>query len=205
MYFSWPVIPALFLSAFLIAGGCSTPSSLQTDQTPVVAPPVTESVNSIRPALSPQSFSLRVESLTSGSVLPDRFSCRGAGISPEVSWEGTPPGTKSLVLIVEDPDAPNGIFTHWILYNILPADGVIPEEQTGGMTPDDRAQQGVGTSGSLGYYPPCPPVGSTHRYIFRLYASDVVLSLPAVDRAAADSALAGHTLATTEFVTLFGR
>jgi Raf kinase inhibitor-like YbhB/YbcL family protein len=150
-------------------------------------------------------FTLNVDALTAGSVLPDSYTCRGAGESPPVSWSGIPAGTRSLVLILDDPDAPAGVFTHWLVFNIPPQSGGIGKGQTNGKTITDGAQQGESSSGSRGYYYPCPPPGSTHRYIFHLYAVDEILVLPTADRAAIDAALAGHTLAKTEVVTVFSR
>ena len=125
--------------------------------------------------------------------------------SPQVSWSGIPAGTKSLVLILEDPDAPSGIFTHWLVYNIPPRDGEFAQGQANAKVLSNGAQQGESSNGFRGYYPPCPPLGSTHRYIFRLYALDLYIALPTADRAAIDQALAGQTIAKTEFITTFSR
>jgi Raf kinase inhibitor-like YbhB/YbcL family protein len=152
-----------------------------------------------------ESFALKVESLAPGSALPDLFSCKGASESPAVSWDGIPAGTKSLVLILEDPDAPSGTFTHWIVYNIPPNARSIPSGQTAQKVLANGAQQGQSSAGSRGYYPPCPPVGTTHRYLFRLYAVDMDITQPTADRDSINWALEGHTLAKTEFLTLLKR
>jgi len=205
MQIRWSVIPIILLIMFLLTGACTSGGS------PSAVPASTYQGMAASPAeTSPAAgdagtFSLTVDSLAPGAVLPDVYTCKGTSTSPPVSWTGTPPGTKSLVLIVEDPDAPKGMFTHWLVYNIPPGDGGIAPGQANGKTLDDGAQQGEGSSGSRGYYPACPPVGSTHRYIFRIYASDQYLSLPTADRAAIDDALAGHTIATTAFMTTFTR
>jgi Raf kinase inhibitor-like YbhB/YbcL family protein len=146
-----------------------------------------------------------VASLSPGTSLPEVYTCKGASESPEVSWSGIPAGTKSLVLILEDPDAPSGKFTHWLVYNIPPQSGELAQAQPNAKVLSNEAQQGESSTGFRGYYPPCPPVGSTHRYIFRLYALDLYLALPTADRAAIDQAMADHTLAKTEFTTTFGR
>jgi Raf kinase inhibitor-like YbhB/YbcL family protein len=140
-----------------------------------------------------------------GSVLPDIYTCKGSGISPEVSWDGIPPGTKSLVLILDDPDAPNGSFTHWIVFNIPPETGELAQSQPNAKVLAIGAQQGDTSTGSRGYYPPCPPIGATHHYVFRLYAVDMDITQPTADRSSIEWALNGHTLANTKFVTIFKR
>jgi Raf kinase inhibitor-like YbhB/YbcL family protein len=114
-------------------------------------------------------------------------------------------GTKSLVLIVHEPDATSGTFTHWLVYNIPPGSGELAQGQSNAKVLSNEAQQGESSTGFRGYYPPCPPIGSTHRYIFRLYAVDIYLVLPTADREAIDRALNGHTLTKTEFTATFKR
>ena len=128
-----------------------------------------------QPVLSTTSsgtLSLGVGSLSPGSALPDVYTCKGASESPQVSWSGIPAGTKSLVLILEDPDAPTGVFTHWLVYNIPPRIRGVAQGQPNAKVLSNEAQQGESSTGQRGYYPPCPPPGSTHRYIFHLYALD---------------------------------
>jgi Raf kinase inhibitor-like YbhB/YbcL family protein len=97
------------------------------------------------------------------------------------------------------------VFTHWLVYNIPPTSGELAQGQPNAKVLSNEAQQGESSTGQRGYYPPCPPPGSTHRYIFHLYALDWYLSLPTADRASINDALNGHTLAKTEFVTTFTR
>jgi Raf kinase inhibitor-like YbhB/YbcL family protein len=146
-----------------------------------------------------------VDSVDEGSVLPDVYSCKGSGESPEVAWDGIPAGTKSLVLILDDPDAPNGRFTHWIVYNIPPISGELGQGQPNAKVLANGAQQGDTSAGSRGYYPPCPPVGTTHRYVFRLYAVDMDITQPTADRDSIDWALTGHTISETKVMTTFKR
>jgi Raf kinase inhibitor-like YbhB/YbcL family protein len=150
-------------------------------------------------------FTIRAASLTPGSALPDVYTCKGASESPEVSWDGVPPGTKSLALILDDPDAPDGRFTHWLVFNIPPDSRGLTRAQPNAKVLANGAQQGEQSAGSRGYYPPCPPIGSTHRYVFRLYAVDMDITQPTADRDSIDWALTGHTLAKTEFTTTFRR
>jgi len=190
---------ALILSVFVIFGCCtSTPS-------PSAAQSTSGSSQPAQSAATSGTLTLRVDTLGPGSVLPDIYTCKGTMASPRVGWSGIPERTKSLVLILEDPDAPNGVYTHWLVYNIPPLDGELAQGQTNAKVLSNGAQQGESSNGFRGYYPPCPPVGSTHRYIFRLYALDRYLTLPTADRAAIDQALASQTIAKTEFITTFRR
>lgn len=151
------------------------------------------------------AFTIRAASLTPGSVLPDVYTCKGASESPEVSWEGVPAAAKSLTLILDDPDAPGGRFTHWLVFNIPPDSRELPRAQPNAKVLTNGAQQGQNSRGSRGYYPPCPPIGTTHRYVFRLYAVDMDITQPTADRESIDWALTDHTIAKTEFVTTFKR
>jgi Raf kinase inhibitor-like YbhB/YbcL family protein len=187
-------IPVAFIvCALVVFGGCTSTPSQSVPSQPA------------QPATASGSLTLSVDSLSPGAVLPDGYTCRGTSASPQVSWSGIPAGTKSLVLILEDPDAPNGLYTHWLVYNIPPTSGGLEQGQTNAKVLSDGAQQGESSNGFRGYYPPCPPIGSTHRYIFRLYAADLYFSLPTADRAAIDQALASHTIGKTEFTTTFSR
>jgi Raf kinase inhibitor-like YbhB/YbcL family protein len=99
-----------------------------------------------------------------GQRIPDRFTCRGAGDAPAVSWNGIPAGAKSVALVVDDPDAGSGGFLHWILYDLPPKDGTLA-----GDRPPAGAKEGDNGRGQPGWTPPCPPSG-THHYIFTVYA-----------------------------------
>lgn len=101
--------------------------------------------------------------------IPSRYTCDGEGINPPLTIDHIPDHTKSLVLIAEDPDAPKGIFDHWIVWNIAP-DITIDEDTNPGIS-------GNNSAGKTGYHPPCPPTG-THRYYFYIYALDRELDLP---------------------------
>jgi Raf kinase inhibitor-like YbhB/YbcL family protein len=135
-----------------------------------------------------------------GSTIPKKHTCDGQDISPQLSWSGVPEGTKSLALIVDDPDAPVGTFVHWVLYDI-PADiRELPE-----------GVQGVGVQGTndfrrSGYNGPCPPRGPAHRYYFKVYALDTTLGLKAGARKAdVEKAMQGHILAWGQLMGKYGR
>jgi len=125
MHIRWFVLFVLVLSGFVIIGGCTSTTSPSGSSQP--AQPGQQPAQS---AATSGTLTLSVDSLSPGSVLPDVYTCKGSMVSPQVAWSGIPAGTKSLVLIVEDPDAPNGLYTHWLVYNIPPLDGGIEQGQT---------------------------------------------------------------------------
>jgi Raf kinase inhibitor-like YbhB/YbcL family protein len=198
-----PSFLVLFFILIMVTGipGCTT-SAPPVTPVAVSLSPVTTSAS---PAGNGGTFSLRVGALTPGSPLPIASTCLGASESPSVSWDQIPPGTKSLVLILDDPDAPAGTFTHWILYNIPPVTGGFSAGQPNEKVLNNGANVGDNSAGSRGYYPICPPIGSTHHYVFRLYAVDMDITQPSANRDSIDNALSDHTMAKTEFVTIFRR
>jgi len=195
------VLFAALIIVVVLTGGC-TSSAPSSRASPAPSQPVYQQASS---PVSPVAFMMRAASLAPGSVLPDIYTCKGASESPEVAWDGIPPGTKSLALILDDPDAPNGRFTHWLVFNIPPDSSGLTRAQPNAKVLANGAQQGQNSGGSRGYYPPCPPIGTTHRYVFRLYAVDMDITQPTADRESIDWALTGHTLAQAEFTTTFKR
>ncbi len=135
-----------------------------------------------------------------GDDMPIAYTCRGHNISPPLAISGVPADAKSLALIMHDPDAVNGDFTHWLLWDIptsvnnLAADSV-----------PAGAVQGLNDAGQANYLGPCPPKGSgNHRYIFELYALDNVPSLPArSNRDPLEAAIEGHALDQTTLTGMF--
>jgi Raf kinase inhibitor-like YbhB/YbcL family protein len=151
-------------------------------------------------------FDLTSSAFKNGENLPTEHTCAGRGISPPLSWKGTPPGTKSLVIVCEDPDAPAGLFTHWILYNMPSAAIGVPPGVPRQPVLVDGSRHGMNNFGRMEYGAPCPPPGKPHRYIFRLYALDTVLALNApVTRDVLNKASSGHILAQTELLSRFSR
>lgn len=121
---------------------------------------------------------LRSDTFVDGEAIPSRYTCEGEECSPPLSWENLPAGTRSLVLIVDDPDAPDPaaprmVWDHWILYNIPPECGGLPEDAARHGLPEGTGE-GINSWGRTGYGGPCPPIGR-HRYFHRLYALDVRL------------------------------
>ena len=181
--------------------GCTSTQSSPVPSEPAAITTATASA----PSNGYGRFSLQVDALAPGSVLPDMYTCKGAMESPKLSWENIPTGTKSLVLIVDDPDAPKGTFTHWLLYNIPPSSRRIDRAQTNTKVLADGTQQGDTSAGSRGYYPPCPPIGPAHRYVFSLYALDYEIAMPTADRDGIDWAMSGHVIGQVQFITTFKR
>jgi len=134
-----------------------------------------------------------------GANIPSKFTCDGSDTSPPLQIAGVPSGAKSLVLIVDDPDAPSGLFTHWLVWNIPPQSGSIAE----GSAP--QGVQGANDFGKSGYRGPCPPPG-THRYSFKIFALDRELELRSgAKRSQVDAAMKGHVIAQGELVGRYAK
>jgi Raf kinase inhibitor-like YbhB/YbcL family protein len=148
-------------------------------------------------------------SFNHNGTIPARHTCNGTDVSPQLVWTGVPAGTKSLAMIVDDPDAPDPAaprmtWVHWVLYNIPANTDGLPESTTAEMLPDGTLE-GVNDWQHTGYQGPCPPIG-THRYFFKLYALDVVLpNLKRPSKPALEKAMQGHILAQSELVGLYQR
>lgn len=137
---------------------------------------------------------------THTKAIPAKFSCDGDDINPPLAIEGVPREAKSLALVMDDPDAPAGVWVHWLFWNINPA-----TKQIGQGSVPPEAQQGVNSWERRNYGGPCPPSG-THRYVFRLYALKEQLNLPAsATRKDLDRAMQGKIVAQTELLGLYSR
>jgi len=134
-----------------------------------------------------------------GGNIPSKFTCDGANTNPPLQISDVPPEAKSLVLIVDDPDAPSGLFTHWAIWNISPQTSTIAE----GSTP--KGVQATNDFGRSGYGGPCPPSG-THRYYFKIFALDRELDLPfGAKRSQLDAAMKGHVVGQGELMGRYSR
>jgi Raf kinase inhibitor-like YbhB/YbcL family protein len=160
-------------------------------------------------AAIPNTIFLHSISFNPGADIPASYTCKGEGVSPEVSWEGPPAGARSYVLIASDWDSPLrrfrlGNVTHWVLYNIPQGvHGVKSAVKSAELT-QEKIDIGINSSGAAAYMPPCPPLGK-HRYMFRVYALDVPQIVPASrDREGVMNAMKGRVLAYGEIVGLFG-
>jgi len=132
------------------------------------------------------------------TLIPDTYTCKGQNKSPSLQIADIPAETVSLALILHDPDAPNGDFLHWSVWNIVPTTSTFEE----GAVPTG-VRQGINGFGSVGYGGPCPPSG-THRYVFDLYALDAVLDVPeGADWQTIENDMRSHVISTARLVGLF--
>jgi Raf kinase inhibitor-like YbhB/YbcL family protein len=111
------------------------------------------------------------------AAIPSKFTCDGADISPALAWQDVPAGTKSLVLICDDPDAPGGTWVHWVLYNLPPTLNGLPEKTPRTPTLPNGGVHGINDFDKTFYNGPCPPPGKPHHYFFKIYALDITLPL----------------------------
>ncbi len=131
--------------------------------------------------------------------IPSAYTCDESDVSPELRFEDVPKDAKSLVLIMDDPDAPRGTWDHWIVFNILPSTAKV------GKGDEPLGVSGQNSWGKEGYGGPCPPSG-THRYFFKLYALDTPLELPkASTKVVVEKTMVGHILAQAQLIGLYQR
>jgi hypothetical protein len=132
--------------------------------------------------------------------IPEKYTCDGKDINPPLLIENIPSGTKSMALIVDDPDVPAGTWVHWVVWNISPDTKEMKESSV-----PEGAQQGVNDFRKHGYGGPCPPSG-THRYFFKLYALDTMLNLGSkAKKSDLEQAMKGHILEKTELIGRYRR
>ncbi len=207
------ILRRLALASLLVllvfsALACSTPAAPNSARTPEpalppanVPPTPTAVATTAAPTLAPAgNFVLTSAAFTEGGTIPKKYSCDGERISPPLKWSGAPAGTKSFALIVDDPDAPGGTFTHWVAFDLPATQNEIPEGAK------NVGKGGLSGARQTGYTSPCPPNG-THRYFFTLYAVDIA-SLGLNDgatRSDVDKALQSHTIAKTQLMGKYSR
>jgi hypothetical protein len=178
------LISAVFL--FAVAAGCGT-----MKENPAAG------VYTIN---MPNSININIPALENG-LIPGVYTCDGRGISPEITISGTPSGTKTLALIMTDPDIPGGgVYDHWVVWNIPPATTDIPTDST-----PAGAIVGRNSAGQNNYTSPCPP-DREHRYFFNVYALDATLDLPSsANKSELLQAIEGHVLAQGEIIGRYNR
>jgi len=141
-----------------------------------------------------------------GGRIPAKYTCEGQDTSPQLSWSEPPAGTQSFALITDDPDAPGGVFTHWVLFNIPSDSRGLPEAVTTQAGLPTGALQGKNDFGRAGYGGPCPPPGRPHRYQFTIYAVNQSLELKAgVSKKQLINAIQGHILAQSQLTGIYQR
>jgi Raf kinase inhibitor-like YbhB/YbcL family protein len=152
------------------------------------------------------TFAISSTSFQNGGEIPKKFSCQGEDVSPELSWTNPPSGTRSFALIADDPDAPSGNWTHWVLFDLPPqtlslAEGIAKSDEVPG-----GGRQGSNDFRKIGYGGPCPPPGKPHRYLFKLYALDKMLNLKAgASKQDVEQAMQGHILGKAELMGTYRR
>lgn len=141
-----------------------------------------------------------------GTAIPRRYTCDGDDVSPALEWSGVPAEAQVLVLIMDDPDAPRGTWSHWVQFNIPPTVAAIAEGVTADTQPEGLGVSGRNSSGKHGYGGPCPPRGPKHRYYFTLYALDAPLKLRTGSvREEVIQAMQGHIVAQGQWMGVYER
>lgn len=134
--------------------------------------------------------------------IPGDNTCDGKNISPPLAWTGAPAGVQSFALIVDDPDAPNGVWTHWVVFDLPQDTSELPED----AAISGNARQGLNDFKRASYGGPCPPSGKAHRYVFKLYALDTTLGLKTgASKKEVEAAMAKHILAQGQLVGTYQR
>jgi Raf kinase inhibitor-like YbhB/YbcL family protein len=152
------------------------------------------------------AFAISSTGFENGGDIPRKFTCDGADVSPELSWTEPPLGTQSFTLIADDPDAPSGTWTHWVLFDLPLATSSLAE----GVTKIDELpggeRQGRNDFRKIGYNGPCPPPGKPHRYFFKVYALKGKLDLkPGASRQEVEQAMQGLVLGQAEWTGKYRR
>lgn len=155
------------------------------------------------------SLTISSPSFQSDQPIPAKHSCEGDDASPALKWSGAPEGTESFALICDDPDAPGGVWTHWVIYGIPATTSELPEgvAKTDTVAALGGAKQGVNSFGRVGYGGPCPPRGhGAHHYHFKVFALKGAVDLPPrASRSQLERAMRGHILAQGDLVGTYER
>jgi len=151
-------------------------------------------------------FRLSSDAFENEESIPARFTCDGENASPPLAWSGAPAETQSFALIMDDPDAPGGVFTHWVLFDLPAETSELPEGVETSERPQVGGVQGSNDADSIGYGGPCPPSGPAHRYRFTLYALDGPVNLdPGAKKQEVLDTMDSDILAQAELVGTYGR
>jgi Raf kinase inhibitor-like YbhB/YbcL family protein len=148
---------------------------------------------------------LKSSAFSEGNIIPKKYTCNGEDISPPLLWEGVPVEAKSLALICDDPDAPLGIWVHWVVYNLPSSITGLSENQPKTIVLPNGGNQGENDFRKIGYNGPCPP-GGIHRYFFKLFALDTILHLESsVTKKKLMEAMTGNILAEGKLMGRYSR
>ena len=159
----------------------------------------------MNPLVAAMALTLTSTAFQDGQPIPTRYTCEGKDLAPPLAWSDPPDGTKSFALISDDPDAPAGTWVHWVVYNLPASRRSLPEGVPADAQLADGTRQGITDFGRLGYGGPCPPNG-THRYYFKLYALNVMLSpVPGARKVDVERLMKGHVLADARLMGTYRR
>lgn len=152
------------------------------------------------------ALTVTTKAFSPGGAIPKNYTCDGTDTSPDLSWSGIPAGVQSFALIADDPDAPVGTWTHWLIWNIQAQSMGLPKGVPKGETLGDGTRQGRNDFRRIGYGGPCPPPGKPHRYFFKVYALDAKLDLKSgATKNELERAMNGHVLAQAELMGKYER
>ena len=151
--------------------------------------------------VTPASITVSSTTFASGAPIPVDFTCDGKDKSPQLTWSAMPATAKTIAIVVDDPDAPSGTFTHWIAWNLAPDTHALAE---GAGAETASGTSGMNDFGRAGWSGPCPPKGKLHHYHFKVFGLDTSLTLGAdAKRGALDTAMSGHMVAQGDLVGTF--
>ncbi|MDR3575024.1 MAG: YbhB/YbcL family Raf kinase inhibitor-like protein [Anaerolineaceae bacterium] len=214
-----PLTLILVLMSSCSPGNTSTPAQLPVTAVPIGAkiPSAAATVGFVDTAVTPNSpseptvpptaasgLNLSSPAFANNGQIPQIYTCTASSISPQLQFGNVPTGSQSLALTLEDPDAPRGVFVHWVIYNMPPSLAGLNQDVPKHADVSGVGTQGLNGAGLAGYTGPCPPTGSAHHYIFTLYALDLKPTLP--EGLTADTlkaAIQGHILAQAQWVGLY--
>lgn len=157
------------------------------------------------------SLQITSSAFAEGQPIPQKYTCQGSDVSPQLKWSGAPANTKSFSLIADDPDAPDPrapkmTWVHWVLYDLPASANELAENVAKTPTLPNGAKQGITDFKRIGYGGPCPPPGGAHRYFFKLYALDAALDLkPGATKPELLKAMEGHVLAQAQLMGTYQR
>ena len=206
IYWLYAILLLALLAACSAPNASQPPAPLAEEDSSASASTLAAATVTSEPIPTTPTFEISSTGFAQGEVIPDRYACTGDNLSPELSWGEPPAGTESLALIFDDPDAPGGTWVHWVIFNMPVDQQTLPEGIATLAEHPDGSISGSNSWGELGYGGPCPPQGSTHQYIFALYALDAELNLEVgASKQEVLAAMDGHILAETEISGLFSR
>jgi Raf kinase inhibitor-like YbhB/YbcL family protein len=168
--------------------------------------PQSDTIDTGQQEKAEQEFILSSQAFKEGAAIPFKYTCKGENISPQLTWSGTPTDTVSFVLILDDPDAPGGVFTHWIVFNIPSTANELREGAGNSTSPASSALHGKNDMRKDLYGGPCPPPGNAHHYRFTLYAIDTSLDLAeGASKQQVLEAIEGHVIGRSTLTGTFKR